>query len=360
MSPHPLQHIVDLLRTQELAARYAGLIDVKTHADGGLVLLNYTEECQFQGAWDDVTRHCRGLVIDTQRWEVAALPFQKFFNLNERPESSLEALPGEAFAVYEKLDGSLGITYRRPNGQMALATRGAFDSEQAIKGTALLHLQIQSERIPEHLTCLFEIVLQGVSCVPLYDFEGLVLLSAFDRLTGRELDWSAVALLAEDLGCKTAAIYPFATLEDVISSRATLPPTFEGYVLRFESGQRVKVKGDAYLAFGKLAMGLTKNRILLALADGTIDNFRREVPEEFLNDVDASIQEFYLEAAQVEAEVVRYLAAAPSGCDRKTFALWVKENVPEELQPVLFRKFGNSTINWFRHLQISKQGEVRA
>lgn len=65
MSIQALQHITTLLRTQELHAKYAGLIDIKTHPDGGLVLLNYTEECQFQGAWDEVTKYCRGLMIDT-------------------------------------------------------------------------------------------------------------------------------------------------------------------------------------------------------------------------------------------------------------------------------------------------------
>lgn len=252
MSIQPLQHITNLLRTQELRTKYAGLIDIKTHPDCGLVLLNYTEECQFQGAWDEVTRYCRGLMIDTQTWEIAALPFQKFFNLNEQAESCLEALPCEAFSVYEKLDGSLGITYRRGD-EIALATRGAFDSEQAIQGTTLLNKQINTANIPNHLTCLFEIIIRGASCVSHYDVEGLILLSAFDRFTGQELNWTEVVQLADRLGCKTANIFPFGTLDEAISSRAKLPATFEGYVIRFESGFRVKVKGDAYLALSKIA-----------------------------------------------------------------------------------------------------------
>lgn len=349
MSIHALQRIVDLLQTQELQAQYAGLIDIKTHPSGNLVLLNYTEECQFQGAWDDVTRHCRGLMVDTDTWEIAALPFQKFFNLNEKAESALDVLPVEPFAVFEKLDGSLGITYRRGDA-IALATRGAFDSEQALQGTALLNQQINTAHIPPHLTCLFEIILSSGNCISHYDFDGLVLLSAFNRQTGRELDWPDIVELANRLGCKAAHVFAFDTLHDAIASRARLPATFEGYVIRFQSGLRVKVKGDAYLALNKMISGLTHARILSALADGNIDHFRRDVPEEFLDDVDASIRHFVDQAAQYEARIDGYLALAPAGYDRKTFAVWVQENVPSEFRPATFRKFGQQKINWFKFL----------
>lgn len=346
-----LQHIVHLLKTKEFHAKYSGLIDIKTHASGKLVLLNYTEECQHQGAWDEVTRYCRGLIIDTQSWKVAALPFQKFFNLNEQAESALEALPSEAFSVYEKLDGSLGITYRHGD-EISLATRGAFDSSQAIQGTAFLNQQINTASIPDHLTCLFEIIISSKSCVSHYDFDGLILLSAFDHSTGHELDWPEVIELAGKLGCKTATVFPFGTLDETIASRAKLPATFEGYVIRFESGLRVKLKGDAYLALNKIASGLTNTRILAALADGTIDSFRREIPEEFSDDVAAAIDNFGREAARLEAQVDAYFALSPSNGDRKIYAHWVQENVPKAFHPSMFRKLSSQKINWFRELQI--------
>lgn len=346
-----LQHIVHLLKTKELHTKYSGLIDIKTHASGQLVLLNYTEECQHQGVWDEVTRHCRGLIIDTQSWKIVALPFSKFFNLNEQAESTLEALPNEAFSVYEKLDGSLGISYRHGN-KIALATRGAFNSSQAIQGTDFLNQQLNTAHIPEHLTCLFEIIISSQNCVSHYDFDGLILLSAFDHLTGHELDWPEVTQLADKLGCKTATVFPFGTLDETIASRAKLPATFEGYVIRFESGLRVKLKGDAYLALNKIASGLTNARILAALADGAIDSFRREIPEEFIDDVAASIENFGREAARIEAQVDAYFALSPSNGERRIYAHWVQENIPKAFHPSMFRKISRQEINWFRELQI--------
>ena len=111
MSILSLQRIAQLAGTGELATRYAGLVDIREYPGGGLILLNYTRECQFRGAWDNITVLCRGLVLDTSSWTVAALPFVKFSNLGERLESSVEALPREPLTVFEKLDGSLEISY---------------------------------------------------------------------------------------------------------------------------------------------------------------------------------------------------------------------------------------------------------
>lgn len=260
-------------------------------------------------------------------------------------------MPREAFSVYEKLDGSLGISYRHGN-KIALATRGAFDSVQAVQGTDFLNQQLNTAHIPEHLTCLFEIIISSQNCVSHYDFDGLILLSAFNHLTGHELDWTEVIQLAEKLGCKTATVFPFGTLDETIASRARLPATFEGYVIRFESGLRVKLKGDAYLALNKIASGLTHTRILAALADGSIDSFRREIPEEFSADVTAAIERFSLEAAQLEAQLEAYFVLSPSSGDRKNYAHWVQANVPKEFRPSIFRKLSRQKINWFRELQI--------
>ncbi|MES2942650.1 MAG: RNA ligase [Pseudomonadota bacterium] len=344
-------YIKTLLKTGELATKYAGLIDIKEHPEGGLIILNYTEKCQFEGAWDEVTTRCRGLIFDTTHWELAALPFSKFFNLDERPESSIDALPAESFAVHEKLDGSLGISYRR-SGEIALATRGSFDSVQAIEGTKFLRAQAEFANIPDDLTCLFEIVVNS-SVVSRYDFQGLVLLSAFNRLTGQELPWSEVTALAQKIACKTPTVYPFASLEQAIASRAALPAKFEGYVIRFESGMRVKVKGSTYLALVKVAAGLTFDRILWAMAEGRIEEFRRDVPEEFLKDVDGVITDIHRQAAILGAAATAVFETAPQGSDRKAFSSWA-QTVPINIRKSMFNMYEKRSYNWYKHMRTAR------
>jgi RNA ligase len=340
---------VALLRSGELAERYARLVARQAHPAGGLVVLNYTRETQYAGAWDEVTLACRGLIVDTRTWEVAAWPFVKFFNVNERPETAVEALPREPFAVYEKLDGSLGLLFRGPDGP-ALASRGSFTSEQAVRGTALLRGLAGIDAIPDELTLLFEIIYPENKSVVRYDFTGLVLLAGFNRRTGEELPWEEVEAWARRLGCRTPRVYPFTTLQEVLDNRAALPADLEGYVVRFASGFRVKLKGDAYLTLHKLIWGLSENRVLEALASGVYEALLREVPEEFRPEVEKLAARFLEEAAALRAEAARLFAEAPRAGDRKTFALWVQAQVPLRLRGPLFQLLDGREPNWYRLL----------
>lgn len=353
MSKEPFQKIVELLRSGELATRYGGLVAVQEHPAGGLVLLNYTEECQYQRAWDEVTSWCRGLIIDTNSWGIAALPFPKFFNLGERPEISQEALPREPFVVYEKLDGSLGISYRRGE-KVALATRGSFTSREARRGTAFLHRLKNVEAMPTSWTFLFEVICQDQRCVSRYDFEGLALLTVFNRGTGRELNRSEVQAWADRLGCRTPKVYPFGTLVEVVESRAKLPAHLEGYVIRFASGFRVKVKGDAYLALHRLVAGLTEERVLQEQCEGTGERFLRQVPEEFRAEIEQVMGGLQRRAEALETQALEWFEKAPKGEGRKRFAQWVQAQVPAHLRAALFQLLDNQASNWYRNLKIAQ------
>ena len=85
-----------------------------------LLIWNYTPRVQFGKHWTEETLMARGLITDLEG-NVVARPFKKFFNLGEHQGD----LPIEEFNVTEKLDGSLGIVYKR-DGIPYLATRGRF------------------------------------------------------------------------------------------------------------------------------------------------------------------------------------------------------------------------------------------
>ncbi len=315
------------------------------------MVLNYTTACQYLGHWDEVTTACRGLIIDTTTWEVAAWPMPKFFNVDERPETRREALPREPFRVFEKLDGSLGVLYRGPDGP-AVATRGSFTTEQSRRATDFLRGLRGWQDIPDSLTLLFEVIYPENKSVVRYDFEGLALLAGYDRHAGDELPWDEVRGWAERLGCRTPKVYPFRTLEEAAESRARLPADVEGYVVRFASGLRVKLKGDAYLALHKAVWRLSESRILEALREGdaTFEELRLEVPEEFRGEFERMTSAVRERARAVEAEVRQWFSRAPRGVDRKAFALWAQANVPRELRGPVFQLLDGREPNWFRHL----------
>src|SRR4051812_11954403 len=95
-----------------------------------LTVYNYSTKCVYEEAWDEITMAARGLVLDDSG-VVIARPWPKFFNLNERPETMLAALPQETPELAEKYDGSLVVLfYDLVTGQWRAITRGCWDNEQ--------------------------------------------------------------------------------------------------------------------------------------------------------------------------------------------------------------------------------------
>ena len=61
----------------------AGLISRKVSPCGKLVLFDYTEKCQFEKAWDEITLNSRGSVYELSTGKLVARAFSKFFNWSE-------------------------------------------------------------------------------------------------------------------------------------------------------------------------------------------------------------------------------------------------------------------------------------
>ncbi len=149
-----------------------GLVVKNDHPTLPISIYNYSRTCQYENKWDEITKACRGLILD-QEGNVVAKGFDKFFNIEEH---NPEEIPNEPFEVFEKLDGSLGILFWY-QGKWMLATKGSFVSEQAIKGREILK-KYNFEPIPKGYTTLVEIIYPENRIVCGYgDEESLVVLS---------------------------------------------------------------------------------------------------------------------------------------------------------------------------------------
>ena len=160
-----------------------GFVVRRAHPTLPLCILNYTERATYTpDSWNAVTRNCRGLIYDTNTHEIVARPFPKFFNMGERYAPQCD--PTSRVVVTDKLDGSLGVLYRTPDG-LAVSTRGSFDSEQTKHATELVRTRY-AEFVPPHgHTLLFEIVYPDNRIVVDYgDMDDLILLGAIHIETG--------------------------------------------------------------------------------------------------------------------------------------------------------------------------------
>src|SRR5215469_13860409 len=122
-----------------------GWVSKRQHPEFPYWVYNYTQKTTNERHWNPVTEQCRGLILDHQG-KIIARPFCKFFTVHEWTEVFGRDIPDEPFTVSDKLDGSLGISYIGPDGKAYIATRGSFESEQAIRGTAFLQKELSDSK----------------------------------------------------------------------------------------------------------------------------------------------------------------------------------------------------------------------
>ena len=317
----------------------------RVHPTEPLSILNYTERCQFEHAWTHVTRQCRGLIYDIGSLNVVARPWSKFFNYGEHPEGSLD--PAAHVRVFNKLDGSLGILYPSA-GSWAIATRGSFESDQALKGTELLQAFLPKWSPDPTRTYLFEIIYPENRIVVDYgSAEELVLLDVLVTETGEQafdFEWTYPGGWVEEFG------------EETIAEALALPPrtNAEGLVLFLEDGLRVKLKQDDYVELHRLITGLTERRVWEALGGGqTVEEICELLPEEFwpwvenvandLRDRAASLNEkTCADFNDIIIKIATFADCAHRDWTRKDFAL---EAVKRSSSSLLFSLLDDKSID---------------
>lgn len=248
----------------------AGYINEQLHPCAPLRILNYSQRAQFDWRWNPATMQCRGLIVDSE-WNIVSRPFPKFFSV----EQLNGVLPAEPFEAYEKMDGSLGILYH-VYGKPQIASRGSFISEQSQRATLMLRTKYADAKFDPNFTYLFEIIYPENRIVVDYgNREELVLLAIIETATGKE--WP---LHSYDSVFPVVKRYDgFTQIDEIL---ATQDSAREGFVIRFQSGQRVKIKFDEYKRLHKLLTAVSPKAIWELLRSGSdLSKIIEHVPDEF-------------------------------------------------------------------------------
>lgn len=248
-----------------------GLLRVQKHPNASLYIYNYTQKVQFERLWNEVTLACRGLILDSEG-HVISRPFRKFFNIEEYELMDIPKLP---FTVQEKMDGSLGVSYQIDN-QWFIATRGSFDSDQAIKANGLLQSEYDSAcaKMNPDFTYIFEIIYPENRIVVDYGLEEkLVLLGVKETKTGIDQP-------LENIGFPLVKTYH--GINDIHQLKSLEEDNREGFVVRFDNGLRLKVKFTEYLRLHKIVTELSSYAIWNFLRSGeSLEEILEHVPDEF-------------------------------------------------------------------------------
>lgn len=118
---------------------------------GNISSFNFTEKAFFDRVWDEQTTKARGLYLDTMKGKVVARAYNKFFNINERPETKFDMLQHKLqfpVTAYVKENGFLGIvSYNEYEDDLLTASKSTLDSQYALWFKEMLYHKVSSENI---------------------------------------------------------------------------------------------------------------------------------------------------------------------------------------------------------------------
>jgi len=226
-----------------------GYISKRKHPEENLYILNYTPKTQYEGFWNEYTTSCRGLIVDSD-YIPKARCFKKFFNYEE-VKSEVINRKNINFEINEKIDGSLGILYWIKDRPF-IATRGSFDSDQALVANEILGLY-DTSFLNKSLTYLFEIIYpENRICVDYGHKKDLIFLAAFEIESGKEIELNKTPFIHAK---KYTFEESFENIKDFNWSN------HEGFVVKFSDGFRFKIKFEEYRRLHQLIFSISTRSI---------------------------------------------------------------------------------------------------
>jgi RNA ligase len=245
------------------------LLIKQNHPELPLIIWNYSPKVQYEKLWDEITLKCRGLVTDLNG-NVIAKSFDKFFNLEEEKN-----IPNEPFEVYEKLDGSLIIIFWY-NDRLVVSSKGSFTSPHSKEALKIIK-NYDTDKFEKDKTYCGELIARWNRIVCDYGSEEKVfILAKFDK-DGNEYD-------IENYKDYFPIVKKHNGIKDLNDLKNSISDDKEGFVVRFKSGKRIKIKGLEYLRLHKIVTGVSNILIWESLKDNKpLDDILERVPDEFYN-----------------------------------------------------------------------------
>lgn len=231
-----------------------------------------------------VVRASRGTILDASRnWSVVAHPFLRFFNSSE---GCADPIDWETAKVEEKVDGSLCIVYQY-DGRWRVATKGSPNAGGNVGNFNMTFAELFWKTAREQgvdswihnhtadVTFLFELTSPFNEVVVPHKTSRLTFLACFSNIDGAEFTDLIRATMPNDWCVKR---YSFTSIEQVEEFASKLHGLeAEGFVVVDGRGNRIKVKGESYLAYAHMRSSFSPKNVLDAIRKGEVDEVYRMV-----------------------------------------------------------------------------------
>ena len=287
---------------------------------------------------DAIRRECRGMLFHKDG-KIMARRLHKFFNVNERDETQMHTIDlNRPHVILEKLDGSMitpvvtdagirwgtkmGITDVGMGAELFVAQHNNYD-------------QLARECITRGMTPILEWCSRKQRIVIDYPEDRLVLLAIRHNVSGEYVGYADLLEWGQVHGIDVVRAYAgtAANMENLIAeTRAS--EGMEGWIIRFDDGHMLKIKGDWYVRIHKAKDALIHEKnVVSMLVKEEIDDVKSFILEDDRKRVDEFETNFWMGIADTVRNYDRYYdSVIASGLDRKRYAQdWmptIKKNDP--------------------------------
>jgi RNA ligase len=166
--------------------------------------------------------------------------------------------------------------------------------------------QLPIDLLSLNYTYLFELISPDYQIVIHYPHEQLILLSAYSD-TGRELEYDELKTTAQELTVRLVSQRFYPNLKSLWQETRQLDASQEGFVVRWQNGVRLKLKGQEYRRIHQVLSGITPLGIWKLLKETKdLEIIRQSIPEEFWQDWDDIVNSFNEQLEQLVNEVEIY------------------------------------------------------
>lgn len=271
------------LPVSEVIAALRGSRYILEKKFGNFSSFNYTDKAFHDRCWDGHTAKARGLYLDTAKEKVAARAYDKFFNINERPETRFEMLQHRLqfpVDVYVKENGFLGImSYNEYEDALLMASKSTLDSQHARYFQEMVRRKILPEQLEEmkaycrehDVSFVFECVdMENDPHVIEYPESGLYLLDIVaNQMAFEKHGYDRLCHVAAQFGLtpkeKAASFAGWQEFYDWYFQVQEMDYEYrgrriEGFVIEDNAGFMVKLK-LAYYSFWKFLRGVSQEAI---------------------------------------------------------------------------------------------------
>lgn len=300
-------------------------------------------------------KECRGILF-YEDGRIMARRLHKFFNLNERPESSIDKIDlSKEHWILEKLDGSM-ISPMTTHGKLTWGSKAGItfltpQIEEFVKNHSQ-YKEFCKVWISLEFTPIFEWCSNKNRIVISYPEDRLVLIGMRHNKTGEYISYGELYKFAYEWNIDIVKQYE-GTVRNMLhfSDDVKKMSGIEGFIIRFADGHMIKMKCDEYVLCHKAKNDLFfEKNIVAIIAEGKSDDFRVLISEDDRKKFEEFENKFY-EGIRKRVTMMKYLSSTFNfkKMTKKEFSLDFGEKIKGYQKSIIFKFFNTEpSINDIR------------